>query len=390
MTRPARRRHLRYGDFERLRYSTHFLEWLEARSDALAGTGRGVTLAAEADASMLPVEAALNYTGVPAADDTVTLGTTVYTWKDTVAAAGDVLRDADAPALYHFQNLVDAINGARRVGESTARNTNLGLTLESGVGYTNVVLTARAAGTDGNSLTWSVGNGVTATDTDGNAVTSGTLSGGDDSTAASDTLRITALAAGGTLEAGGTTYTFRAPGFTLAANDVLLTVGSDVLTVLYDLRDASDGVTLGYHLSTTAHANVTVTHDVADGLIRVVAKPTATTAVALAAATDAALFENDAMTLAHGMSVGEGPWRVSVALGGLLPAPLDGEALYWVVDTPTPNHVALGHEDGGNAIELTRAGAFTLTRAADDAAIYELLRAYAAETIAVATDVDDL
>lgn len=137
----------------------------------------------------------------PADADTVTLGGSTYTFKNTMGAANDVKRESTAALT--LAHLVKTINGTGVAGTdyfagSDAPNADA----SAAISTTNMVATALTSGSGGNSIT-STQSITGGTDTWGAA----TLGGGG--TAGSITLQ--------RLAPDGSTYVTCAPAFT--AND---------------------------------------------------------------------------------------------------------------------------------------------------------------------------
>lgn len=117
----------------------------------------GLTLTVQANINAYNVASAaavgtLTLAGNAVAAETVTIDTTVYTWRATLtAAANDVL--VGATASDSIDNLIAAINrsGAAGVAYSEATEAHSTVTAAAGAGDTMVV-TARTAGAAGNSI----------------------------------------------------------------------------------------------------------------------------------------------------------------------------------------------------------------------------------------------
>lgn len=140
--------------------------------------------------AVVPVSASVRATGTLTSNatnvtdgDTVTIGTTVYRFKDTMAAAYDVKRGATAADS--LVNLKAAINLTGTVGTTYFAGTLIHPTVTAGANRTTLVVTAKAIGT--------AGNAIATTET---AVTLGfgntTLTGGTNVTAAEFTTALTA------------------------------------------------------------------------------------------------------------------------------------------------------------------------------------------------------
>lgn len=107
------------------------------------------------DLSAAPTAAAaarvLTLTGLPLADETVTIGARVYTFKAALSGANQVLIGADASAS--IDNLIAAINGAAGAGTiyGTGTVAHADVTASAGAGDT-MNATAKAKGTAGNAI----------------------------------------------------------------------------------------------------------------------------------------------------------------------------------------------------------------------------------------------
>lgn len=100
-----------------------------------------VSISADAT-SLTAATGLLTFTGQPTADDTVTIGATVYTWK--VAPANDYDVEIGATQADSVQNLIDEINGD---GVSDAHPT-----VEAELDGANLRVTAKTDGPGGNSI----------------------------------------------------------------------------------------------------------------------------------------------------------------------------------------------------------------------------------------------
>lgn len=87
----------------------------------------------------------------PADGDTVTIDGIVYRFKDTLAQNYDVKRDNTTPAT-SFGNLIKAINASGVNGTDYQLTEDVVHPTVSASGSTTLVVTARRAGTDGNSI----------------------------------------------------------------------------------------------------------------------------------------------------------------------------------------------------------------------------------------------
>lgn len=102
-------------------------------------------------ADFLPAEAVLIVGQNPTATDTVTIGTTTYTFVNTLSSANDVLIGADADES--IANLIAAVNGA--AGEGTLYGNGTVANPDASAALTapgEVTFTAASQGSSGNSL----------------------------------------------------------------------------------------------------------------------------------------------------------------------------------------------------------------------------------------------
>lgn len=112
-----------------------------------------------------------------------------------------------------------------------------------------------------------------------------------------------------------------------------------------------------------------------------------------ASATEMVFIANDELDtlniVDHGISEGEGPYLVSS--DDTLPGNLVDGTFYWakVVDVDS---IQLTLNRGGTVVDITDVGVgtHTLVKAIDEAAFFKMLKVHKPETIASATDVDDL
>ena len=152
-----------------------------------------------------PANLTLSFASNAAASDTVQIGSTTYTFVSTLAAANDVLIGAAASDT--ASNLVAAITAGTGEGTTYGTGTVAHTDVTAAIGDTNteVVLTARDAGTAGNAIAVDVESATAEARITGE----GTLTGGLDSTPASLTLTSDANSKPkDTIEIGSTTYTF--------------------------------------------------------------------------------------------------------------------------------------------------------------------------------------
>lgn len=106
-----------------------------------------ILLANESDA--VAAEGALTFTANPDANDTVTIANVVYTFKSTLAAAGDVKIGANLAAT--LTSLAKVVNGTATAGTDCYTGTkSLEDYLEAEASSTVLTLTAKEAGAQGN------------------------------------------------------------------------------------------------------------------------------------------------------------------------------------------------------------------------------------------------
>lgn len=113
---------------------------MEVTGDVLADTATSVA-----------AQGTLTFTTVPADLDTVTIGATVYTFKDTLASAYDVKRDATSIAK-NIGNLKAAINASGTAGVEYFAGTLVHPSVSAEADGLHLYVTALAGGTAGNSI----------------------------------------------------------------------------------------------------------------------------------------------------------------------------------------------------------------------------------------------
>lgn len=92
----------------------------------------------------------ITFAGVPTADDTVTIGARVYTFKAAVSAADEVLIGASGAAS--ASNLSAAINAGAGSGTAYGSGTVAHADVDASVSGSVVTVTAKASGTAGNAI----------------------------------------------------------------------------------------------------------------------------------------------------------------------------------------------------------------------------------------------
>ena len=198
---------------------------------------------------------------VPTAGQTVTVGTTIYTFAAAInaqSAIDTVLIGADVPST--LANLAAAINADPSQAGTTFASGTLANTSAAATGSTatGVTLQALSIGAAGNNSV------VTSTDWTGGSFGTADLAGGVNAQTATGayTVPVALPTAGQTVTAGGTTYTFVATAAAMTApGDVL--IGPDVTTTLANLASAINATPAGagvtYATGTTANTSVTAT-----------------------------------------------------------------------------------------------------------------------------------
>lgn len=178
MARTPRKRHFRYGRFDRQRRSKHYKAFLSAKAGQLDGYSTEITFTAvdSAQASQ-EFEASSNFD--PA--ESVTIGDTVYVFTNDVEVYDDAYNvQIGANADESIANLAAAINGT--AGPDVAGpGTEPHPSVTAEAAYAVLTVTAIAVGAAGNSI-------LTDTDAYAAAWDYGTLQGGAD---ASDVLSAT-------------------------------------------------------------------------------------------------------------------------------------------------------------------------------------------------------
>lgn len=150
----TRRRRPRHTRLARIETDSKLYEWLAARAETASNGGIGDTAAAKTftvTAANVAATGTLTLTGNVTADDTVTIGSTVYTFKATPSAAFEV--DVGATASDSLDNLIAAINAGAGAGTAYGTGTTAHPTVTAAAGSGDtMVVTAITAGTGGNSI----------------------------------------------------------------------------------------------------------------------------------------------------------------------------------------------------------------------------------------------
>jgi len=214
---------------------------LLAASGTLAGTGAPTgTWSTTGSAGYMgggvdptSAQSALTLSGNVLDGDTILIGSTTYTFRDSASVAGDVQIGSDAS--HTLSNLAQAVNGN---GLNSANASE-----SASASGTSITFTAKTAGTGGNLLSASgtLAGVPTPDGTFSSSGSTGFLGGGADVTTTSGYVFIdNTVHDGSTIAIGGTTYTFKA---TLDSNpnEIKLVSGNDGQT-LQNLKDAINGV----------------------------------------------------------------------------------------------------------------------------------------------------
>lgn len=394
MARTPHLRHLRHGQFDRVRRSETKTDFLAERADTLDATGVAktftaaitaaagtLTLAANANAAetvtidsktytfraALTEHVAIAATGTltlatnVADGDTVTIGTTAYTFQTVlVNSARNVL--IGLTASDSLDNLIAAIGAGAGSGTLYGAGTVAHTTVNAAAGAGDTaVLTAKTAGTAGNAIATT----ETSTHASFGAVT---LTGGAAIVApvvneiliggtASDTLD-NLIAAVNKASGEGTTYS----------------TGTVASTVVTAAAGAGDTMVVTAVVGGTAPNSYATTETMTSGSWghTTLTGGTATSSLA---------------STAHGQLAGAGPYVLTTS--DTLPAGLLESQFYWVL-SKTTDALVLSTKRGGPAAEYTDngVGTHTLTKDASEEAIFEALRNDGAVVVAAATDVD--
>jgi flagellin len=188
--------------------------------------------------------------------DTLQIGSTTYTFRTAASATGDVQIGNDAAAS--LSNLAQAISGDN--------HNSANASVSASASGTDMTLTAKSAGTSGNSLVASgTLAGAASITPDGTFATSGTpgfLGGGAGSTAAYLHLGYPSAPTNGSwVEFAGVTYTFVN---TITGNNQVL-IGADQYSAISHLVEAVNGDATGkangdYSSNITADPSITATY----------------------------------------------------------------------------------------------------------------------------------
>lgn len=132
------------------------------------------------------------FTGLPVNNETIVVGATTYTWKDTLTGAANEVKISTTAAL-SYANLIYAINDSGGVeGTDYGTGTVANASVTGAVGATTITLTAILPGTAGNSIATTEATSNFTFD----AVTLGTTTAGVDGGERSDNAFFMALEAG--------------------------------------------------------------------------------------------------------------------------------------------------------------------------------------------------
>lgn len=396
MSRLVYPRYVRKRKFSRVRHGRNLLAWLDAQSTRLSGTGMSLTF--------VPVTGALAVgtltltgnlvgedfaTGIltlaaNAADtETVTIGTTVYTFQASlVDSANNVL--IGATASDSIDNLVAAITAGAGAGTlyGTGTAAHPDVTAVNGAGDTMDV-TANVVGAAANS--------IATTETGGNmSFGNATLTGGLDA----DTVTV-----------GDEVYTIQAA-LVDAPNNVLEgATANDTVDNLVAAINGAAGAGTTYGTGTPVNALATAANGGGDTLDATAVEPgtIGNAVVTLESSANASwgggtlsggVWDPDATATTHGLSTGDGPYDLSTT--GVLPSGLTLGIPVYVINVDANTIAFALSEDAAEAglsIPLGSAGSgtHTATKGDSDEAIFAMLQeGNKPTTIAAEADVDNL
>jgi len=362
------------------------------RADDLDATGTAQNFVTDVQLAV----GVLTAVGNAVEDEVVTIGATVYTFKDNIEAqfATGVLTATDNPddndtvtvgaKTYRFKTVIAQINDVDIGGTASDTLDNLVAAIVAGAGEGTAYFT-----------------GTTA-----NAQASAAAGAGD-------TVDVTALVAGVAGNSIVTTHTGSGDA-TFAAATLLggeaaeaaysVEIGVSASATLDNLIaaiNAAAGAGTLYGTGTAAHPDVSAaagagdTVDIAALVAGVAGNDIDTVAegdLSFAAATlEGGVTSNNLQATAHGYAVGNGPFLVTTS--GTRPAGLVASILYFVKAVVDPDNftVASGSRTSPvSTITSDGTGTQTVTPAASSEAVYEQLKKNPLAVVAGATDVDDL
>lgn len=393
MARLPRLRHLRRGKYDRVRRRDRLIAWLAERATALDATGTGQAFTADVEAATGVLTAA----GNPAQNETVTIGTTVYTFKTDIEAqtATGVLTATDNPdegdtvtigaTTYTFTATVDAANKVLIGASASDTLDNLVAAITAGAGSGTLYGTGTTANA---SATAAAGAGdtvdVTAlvAGTAGNSIATTTTGSGDATFADVTLLGGEAAEAAYTVEIGAT--------------------ASDTLDNLIAAINAGAGAGTVYGTGTAAHPSVSAaagtgdTVDVTATVAGTDGNSVATTSTAGnltwgAVTLEGGVTSNNLQAAAHGYTVGDGPFLITTS--GTRPSGLLAGVLFWVKSRIDADNFTVTGKRGSPAetgVASDGVGTHTITPAASAEAVHALLKQHKPAVVNDATDVDDL
>lgn len=392
MARTPRLRHLRHGKFERVRRNGKVLAFLADKATDLTGTGVSVNFTTDVQVSVGTLTAAGNVANL----DTVTVGSTVYTTRSSLAAvkaagvltltgnAGDTETVTIGSKTYTFQSTLTNVDGNVKVGATASDsidNLIAAITLGAGGG------TLYAAATTAHS---------SATATAG----------------AGDTMNVEALTAGTAGNSIATTETLANGSFAsatltggLAAAVYGVKIGasaSDTLDNLIAAINGGAGAGTNYSSDVVAHPSVSAaagagdTMDVTALVAGAAGNSIATTDVSSnlswgAATLTGGITSNNCDATAHGRLAGDGPFKFTSS--GTAPGGLSDDAENYFVKRKVDNDnftLSQGPKGAETNITADGTGTQTVTKTEDEKAVFEAMKRNTVQDVAAATDADDL
>lgn len=392
MARTPKFRHpLRHLRFERIRHWGDLLAFIAERATTLAATGAAKTFTCAVQAST----GTLTFGANASADETVTIGDTVYTFKaviEAVAASGVLTAtvtpvDGDTVTIgsntYRFKAVLAQANDVLVEVLASDALDNLIAAIVGGAGSGTKYHAGTVASTQ---VTAAAGAGDTV---DVTALTAGTAGNAIATTETSSNLSFGAatLVNGKNVEAA-------------YAVEIGATA-SDSLDNLIAAINAAAGAGTTYGTGTVVHPDVTAAAGAGD-TVDVTANAAGAAGDDIATDTDVGSASWGGTTLtggvtsknleamAHGYSTGQGPFVVSSS--GTLPSGLYASTLYWVLKVDADNFQVCTSPECSvqSAVLSDGTGTHTITKAASQAALFGSLRKHPAVVVAAATDVDTL
>ena len=395
MAQTARKRYNRHSIFSRTRHARRFIAWLTGENTRLGATATPddvvatanvfatgiLTLTGNATKGDLAL-GCLDYTGNAVNGEIVTIGSNVYTYKTAITEAeGDVLIGVDQQAS--LENLTAAINFGVGKGVVYSNSTKPHPDVEATSTPDSIEVCAKVVGVAGNSII------TTDTLTNASWVDPTLLFGLDP-----DTVTV-----------GDETYTFVDPLLNIIegqsqSNKVLVgSTASNSLDNLIAAINGGSGLGATYSEATTKNLKASAAAGAGDTIDLTSLVPgtdgnnVVTVSSMFEGSFGAATLENGVRSIltaaSNGISNAEGPYHFTTT--DTLPAGLDLATDYWVTVIDA-NTFAVSRQRAGvdNVITDTGTGTHTITKASDNHDIYALNKLHKAETIADASDIDDL